>query len=134
VASSSLTGTKIFANGVAHLEPENGRSEANWNAGIEELVSLNLIRDEVSEREIFSLTKSGYAYADNLWLLLILRCVEKTQSHEHDYVGLDKVALIQTIGQTLAPMILQEETKGEETKGHAEQLTGSEDLVSFVGC
>lgn len=117
VVSSNLNGTEIFANEVAYSDPDNGRSEANWIAGIEELSSLNLIRDEGSKREIFSLTKTGFAYADDLWMLLLSRYVEKAQTHEHSYVDVRHDTLFETIGQKLTRIILQEKAIELQKKG-----------------
>jgi len=45
-----------------------------------------------------------------------------------------EVAILQVIGRVTRREKTKEKTKGRKTKGHSEQLTGSEDLVSLVGC
>lgn len=59
-------GTTIQTNGKQLAEQGNSRSEAAWEAAIEELARQGLIQDRTKKGEVFFVTNEGYKIADDL--------------------------------------------------------------------
>ena len=59
-------GLHIQTNGKQLVDAGNARSEANWEAALEELCSLGFLKDESYKREVFSVTRKGFELADTL--------------------------------------------------------------------
>lgn len=61
-----IGGPFIQVRGRRFNEPKDPRSKALWEGAIEELQRLGLVKDRGYKREVFGLTKEGYAAADLL--------------------------------------------------------------------
>ena len=62
-----MGGTFISANKTPFLNPEGGpRMEAKWMGALEELENYGFIQAASYKREVFTITREGYAYADML--------------------------------------------------------------------
>ena len=58
-------GLSIQTNGRSFAEKRNARSEARWEAGLDELVHYGLIEDRGIKGEIFAVTHLGFQVLDN---------------------------------------------------------------------
>lgn len=61
--SRGMHGFSVSTNQRQFITPEDPRSEARWEAAIEELEGLGLIRDKGDRRERFKITDAGYRLA-----------------------------------------------------------------------
>ncbi len=61
---NTMQGLIIQTNGRQFTEPENPRSEAQWEAAVQELYSNGFIQDRGYKGEIFTVTSAGYELAD----------------------------------------------------------------------
>ena len=61
---SSMSGVAISSGGKSFIDEGDRRSEARWEAALEELENYDLIRDAGHSREVFQLTANGYKAAD----------------------------------------------------------------------
>jgi len=61
-----IGGPRIQVAGRAFNEQGNPRSQAAWESALDELEGLGLVKDVAFKREMFRLTKEGYALADRL--------------------------------------------------------------------
>ncbi|WP_187193613.1 MULTISPECIES: DUF4062 domain-containing protein [unclassified Methylobacterium] len=77
---SALNGVSIFANGKSFVEERDRRSEARWEAALEELENYGLVRDAGHSRSIFQLTASGYKAADQAKA----KFADQTMAHENE--------------------------------------------------
>ena len=67
VVVKAMGGTFISANKTPFLNPEGGpRMEAKWMGALEELEDYGFIQAASYKREVFTITREGYAYADTL--------------------------------------------------------------------
>lgn len=67
VVIKAMGGTFISANKTPFLNPEGGpRMEAKWMGALEELENYGFIQAASYKREVFTITREGYAYADML--------------------------------------------------------------------
>jgi hypothetical protein len=63
---TSMDGLDVQTNGKSYTETGNRRSEAAWQAAIDQLVDLDLIREMSYGGAVFQLTAKGYQAADSL--------------------------------------------------------------------
>lgn len=64
---SSLSGTFISANKVSFVHPDGGpRLEAKWMGALEELENYGFVQAVSYKREVFTVTREGYDYADSI--------------------------------------------------------------------
>lgn len=62
-----LQGTFISANKVSFCHPDGGpRLEAKWMGALEELESYGYVQAASYKRQVFTITREGYEYADNI--------------------------------------------------------------------
>jgi len=63
----SISGTFISANSTSFLTADGGpRMEAKWMGALEELENYGFIQASSYKRQVFTITREGYAYADKL--------------------------------------------------------------------
>ena len=64
---AAMGGTFISANKTSFSNPEGGpRMEAKWMGALEELEDLGFVQAASYKRQVFTITREGYAYADML--------------------------------------------------------------------
>ena len=61
---TTFGGLSVQTNGKQFVDQGNPRSEATWEAAVQDLLDLDLLRDNGNNGEIFSVTNEGYAFAD----------------------------------------------------------------------
>lgn len=67
MAIATLGGTFVSANKTAFSNPEGGpRMEAKWMGALEELEDWGFVQATSYKRQVFTLTREGYAYVDKL--------------------------------------------------------------------
>lgn len=66
MAIRSMIGLEVQTHNKQFIEQGNPRSEAAWQAALDELETKGLIRDEGYKSEVFLVTKEGYRVADIL--------------------------------------------------------------------
>jgi hypothetical protein len=114
-----LAGHELSAGGITLNKMGDERSEASWEAGLEELENAGLVEDLGHKREVFRLTRAGYDAADQLWNVLLLRRIESIQDGEYGYVDLAAIVEQPFMGVKLTPAICREKAS---VLGHNEQL------------
>ena len=62
----TMQGTLIQTNNRQFVEVGNARSQARWEAALEELISNGLLQDRGNQREVFGVTRKGYDVMDSL--------------------------------------------------------------------
>lgn len=64
---NTMSGTFLSANKTSFINPEGGpRMEAKWMGALEELEDYGFIQAASHKRQVFTITREGYAYADKL--------------------------------------------------------------------
>ena len=66
ICARTMRGTTIQTNGRTFGETGNARSEAEWTAAIEDLVTLDLLQPVGARGEVFSVTHSGFTLAEEI--------------------------------------------------------------------
>lgn len=67
VAIETLGGTFISANKTSFSHPDGGpRMEAKWMGALEELEDFGFVKAASSKRQVFTVTREGYDYADSI--------------------------------------------------------------------
>ena len=117
--SRLMAGHELSAGGIVLNHMGNERSEAQWEAGLDQLENIGYAEDLGYKREVFRLTKKGYKAADELWFVLLLRRIELLQHGEHDYVDLRDIRKEPFFGLALSETLCRERLT---TLGELEQL------------
>lgn len=112
-------GHELAAGGVVLNTIGDERSQARWEAGLEDLEDAGFVQDLGHKREVFRLTKSGFDLADALWDVLLLRRIQSTQDGEYGYVDLPTLLKQPLLGCKLNLGVCREKV---DNLGRNEQL------------
>lgn len=66
IHSRTMGGLTIQVKRKNYCEKTDRRSQARWEAGLEELITHDLIKDMGHKNEVFQVTARGFAVADEL--------------------------------------------------------------------
>ncbi len=103
-----MAGHELHAGNVELNIMGDDRSEARWEAGLEQVERFGFVEDLGHKREVFRLTRAGFDLADQLWFILLLRRVELYQKDVHGYVDFQQITQEPYFGQQIKPTFARE--------------------------
>jgi hypothetical protein len=63
---ATIGGRFVQAGGTTYGEAGNPRATAKWQAGLDELVAQQMVKDESGNGELYQVTNHGYEVVENL--------------------------------------------------------------------
>lgn len=76
ISTRSSSGFSVSVSGMNFVTNQDPRTEAKWSGVIDELDHAGLIEPTSSKRQVFRITASGYAKADEFWHIQILKVLD----------------------------------------------------------